>query len=234
MTVSINRKATDLFDSVEDSSYLNSCLKPECSSTPTKSEDVKETPLGDRICAQSGQDYSSKQNEGSGINFGKNSIRNASHIRVITNDDILVTSRRIDRILSFLNEDEIALLSKPKISETVQVSTSFWTTEKLTDMICQNLCQVNIIIEHNGETLGIPKYSERVVDLAPIISVYRPTPELTISLSDLDKGIILRLHKLEKKERSEILQRVGKKLFKTFFPHYYNVVADLVKIRIKE
>lgn len=160
--------------------------------------------------------------------------RKASDIRIIKNDEIQKATRQSDRLLSLLNEDEILLLSKSKTVATVQVSTNLWTREKLIDMTYLNLTQVYIRIEYNGETLEIPKYSEQIIDLAPKISVYKPTPELTINLSDLNKEILRRLYKLNKKERSDILQRVGKKLFKTFFPYYYNLVADLVKISIKK
>lgn len=162
------------------------------------------------------------------------STRKASDIRVINNDEIQKAARRHDRLLTFLNEDEVSLLSKPKTSTTVQVSSTLWTREKLIDMIYFDLTQVYIRIEYNGETLEIPKYSEQVVDLVPKISAYKPTPELTINLSDLNKEIIRRLYKLDEKERNDILRRAGKKLFKTLFPCYYNMVADLVKVRIKE
>lgn len=140
---------------------------------------------------------------------------------------------RIDRFLSLLNENEVTLL-KSRSAQIVQVSNDILTKEKHVDILFHALTQVNIQIEHNGETLLIPKYSERVIDLAPKLAVYKPTPELTINLSDINKEILHRLHKLEEKERNDILQRAGKKLFKTFFPHYYALVADLVKIRIKK
>jgi hypothetical protein len=160
--------------------------------------------------------------------------RKASDIRVINNDEIQKAARRHDRLLSFLNEDEVSLLSNPKTLTTVQVSSTLWTREKLIDMTYHNLTQVNIRIEHNGETLLIPKYSELIIDLAPKLVVYKPTHELTINLSDLHKEIIRRLHELDKKEQSYVLQGVGKRLFRTFFPHYYSMVADLVKINIKK
>lgn len=134
--------------------------------------------------------------------------RKASNIRVITNDEIQRSARRQDHLLSLLNEDEVSL-AKSKTVATVQVLTNLWTREKLIDMTYLNLTPVYIRIEHNGETLLIPKYSEQVVDLGPKISVYRPTPQLTINLSDLHKEILQRLHKLDDKERSDILQRVG-------------------------
>lgn len=157
----------------------------------------------------------------------------ASHIRIHTNDDILRSTRRIDRFLSLLNENEVSLLES-RSAATVQVSNDVLTKEKHVDILFQALAQVNIQIEHNGETLLIPKYSERVIDLAPKLAVYKPTPELIINLSDINKEMLHILHKLEEKERNDILQRAGEKLFKTFFPHYYVLVADLVKIRRKK
>ena len=178
--------------------------------------------------------YSGKQQKDDyGTNPGKSSTRKASKIRVITNEDILRSARRIDCFLSLLNENEVSLLES-KSAETVQVSSTLWTREKLIDMIYQKLTQVPIVIEHNGETLEIPKYTEQVIDLAPKLAVYKPTTELTINLSDLDKEILQRLHNLDGKERMDVLQRAGEKLFKTFFPHYYALVADVVKIMVKK
>ena len=57
-------------------------------------------------------------------------------------------------------------------------------------MIFQNLAEVSVIIEHKGETLQIPKYSAQVFDLAATIVIFKPTPELTINLSDLDPADI--------------------------------------------
>lgn len=100
-------------------------------------------------------------------------------------------------------------------------------------MIFQNLAEVNIIIEHKGETLRIPKYSERIFDLALKIAIFKPMPVLTIHLSDIHPEILAKLYDFDKKQQEEILLEAGKRLFKTFYPYYFNVVANLVKLRIE-
>jgi hypothetical protein len=106
--------------------------------------------------------------------------------------------------------------------------------EKLADMIFQNLAEVSIIIEHKGETPQIPKYSEQVIDLAATITVFKPTPELTINLSDLDPQILKKLSEWDMKSRKYILLEAGRRLFKTLYPYYYNTIADLLKVRIEK
>ena len=100
-------------------------------------------------------------------------------------------------------------------------------------MICQNLAEVRIIIEYRGETLRIPKYSERIVDLVPKIAIFKPTPTLIINLSDLHPEILSKVYNFGKKQQKEILLDVGQRLFKIFYPHYFNMVANLVKVRIE-
>jgi hypothetical protein len=112
-----------------------------------------------------------------------------STIRKITYKETLRITRLLDRFLSLLNEDEALLLANSKIAATVEISEAQWTKEKLIDMICQNLAEVRIMIEYKGETLQIPKYSERIVDLVPKIAIFKPTPTLIINLSDLHPEI---------------------------------------------
>jgi hypothetical protein len=123
-------------------------------------------------------------------------------IRKIDSNDIRRATRGLDHILSLLNEDEASLLANSKIAARVEISEVQWTIEKLVDMVFLNLAEVSIIIEYNGEILQIPKYSERIVDLAPKLSVYKPTPELTIYLSDLNPLILKKLYELDKKSRN--------------------------------
>jgi hypothetical protein len=100
-------------------------------------------------------------------------------------------------------------------------------------MISQNLAEAHIIVEHKGETLQIPKYSERIVDLAPKIAVFKPIPTLTINLSDIHPEIFTKLYEFSEKQQNEILLEAGRRLFKIFYPHYFNMVANLVKVRIE-
>lgn len=175
-----------------------------------------------------GEDRSSINNKGS-----TNSIKPSS-VRVISNDDLVRSARRCDRLLSLLNEDEALILAKSRIAERVEVSAAQWTTEKLIDMISQNLAEVCIIIEHKGEELRIPRYSEKVTDLAPKLAVFKPTPELTVYLSDLNPQILKKLYELDKESRKYVLLAVGLRLFKIHFPYYYNMTADLIKVKIEK
>lgn len=143
------------------------------------------------------------------------------------------STRRVDRLLSLLNEDEVLLLANSKIALRVEVSAAQWTVEKLTDMVYQNLAEIAIKIEYKGETLQIPKYSEKIIDLVPKLAVFKPTPEITIYLSDLNPLILKKLYELDKKSRKHVLVAAGKRLFKIFFPYYYNMVADLINVKIE-
>jgi len=156
-----------------------------------------------------------------------------STIREITYEENQRITRRLDRFLSLLNEDEALILANSKIAARVEVSEAQWTKEKLIDMISQSLAEVPIIVEHRGETLQIPKYSERIVDLVPKIVIFKPTPTLIINLSDLHPEILSKLYDFGKKQQKEILLEAGKRLFKTFYPQYYSMVANLVKVRIE-
>jgi hypothetical protein len=169
-------------------------------------------------------------------NDNKCNIRDGKHsdTRDISNNEVLRSTRRLDRFLSLLNEDEASLLSRSKIAERVEVSGDQWTNEKLIDMVHQNLAEVNITIEQKGESLQIPKYSERIIDLAPKLAVFKPTPELLINLSDLNPEILRKLWELDKKSRQAILLAAGRRLFKIYFPYYYNMVADLIKVKIEK
>lgn len=160
--------------------------------------------------------------------------RKAYTIRVFTNEEIIRTTRRLDRFLFLLNEDEALMLAESRIAERVELSKAQWTTEKLIDMVYQNLAEVCIIVEYNSEKLQIPKYSERIIDLAPKLAVFKPTTELTIYLSDLNPQILKKLWELDKKSRKYVLLAVGRRLFKIFFPYYYNMVADLIKVKIEK
>ncbi|MGC1134433.1 MAG: hypothetical protein WA941_16515 [Nitrososphaeraceae archaeon] len=155
-----------------------------------------------------------------------------STIREITYEESQRITRRLDRFLSLLNEDEALILANSKIAARVEVSEAQWTKEKLIDMIFQSLAEVSIIIEYKGETYQIPKYSERIVDLAPKLAVFKPTPTITINLSDIHPEILAKLYDFDKKQQ-EILLEVGKRLFNTFYPYYFNMVANLVKVRIE-
>jgi hypothetical protein len=157
-----------------------------------------------------------------------------STIRIITNEEILRSTRRLDHFLSLLNEDEASLLTNSKIAARVEVSEAQWTKEKLIDMIFQSLAEVRIIVEHRGETLQIPKYSEEIIDLAPKLAVFKPTPELMIYLSDINPEILKKLYGLDKESRKYVLLVVGRRLFKIFFPYYYNMTADLIKVKIEK
>jgi hypothetical protein len=101
-------------------------------------------------------------------------------------------------------------------------------------MIFQSLAEVRIIVEHRGETLQIPKYSEEIIDLAPKLAVFKPTPELMIYLSDINPEILKKLYGLDKESRKYVLLAVGRRLFKIFFPYYYNMTADLIKVKIEK
>jgi len=162
------------------------------------------------------------------MNVKSSSIK-STDVRIITTDEVESATRRHDRLLSLLNEDEASMFSNSKIAARVEVSEVLWTREKLIDMIFQNLASASIIIEHRGETLQIPKYSEEVIDLAPNVAIFKPTPELTINLSDLDPYILKKLHRWDKKSRKSVLLQTGKRLFKTFYPYYYNTIADLLR-----
>ena len=126
------------------------------------------------------------------------------------------------------------LLVNSKIAARVERSAAQWTEEKLIDMISQNLAEVRVIIEHKDEALLIPKYSERIIYLAPKLAVFKPIPELTINLSDLNPQILKKLYALDKKSRKYVLLAAGKHLFKIFFPYYHNMVADLIKVKIEK
>jgi hypothetical protein len=89
--------------------------------------------------------------------------RKSSSVRTIKRNDVLRATKRHDRFLSLLNENESTLLAGSKIAARVEVSEAQWTKEKLIDMIFQNLAEVHIIVEYNGETLQIPKYSEVIL-----------------------------------------------------------------------
>ena len=170
-----------------------------------------------------------------GSNDNGDSIRDSKHsnIRDPSNEDVIQSTRQHDRFLSLLNEDEVLLLANSKIAATVEISEAQWTKEKLIDMICQNLAEVRIIIEYRGETRQIPKYSERIVDLVPKIAIFKPTPTLIINLSDLHPEILSKLYDFGKKQQKEILLDAGQRLFKIFYPYYFNMVANLVKVRIE-
>ena len=142
-------------------------------------------------------------------------------------------TKRHDRFLSLLNENESTLLAGSKIAARVQVSEAQWTREKIIDMVFQNLAEVRIIIEYRGETRQIPKYSERIVDLVPKIAIFKPTPTLIINLSDLHPEILSKLYDFGKEQQKEILLDAGQRLFKIFYPYYFNMVANLVKVRIE-
>lgn len=174
--------------------------------------------------------------EGHQIDSNHKSITNSrksSTIRIISKADIMRSTRRLDRLLSLFSEDEASLLADSKIAARVEVSTAKWTMEKLINMVHQNLAEVNIVIEYNGETLQIPKYSEQIIDLAPKLAVFKPTSGLTINLSDLNPEIIRKLYKLDKESREYVLLAAGKRLFKIFFPYYYNMAAHLIKVKIE-
>jgi hypothetical protein len=157
-----------------------------------------------------------------------------STIREITYEESQRITRRLDRFLSLLNEDEALILANSKIAARVEVSEAQWTKEKLIDMIFQSLAEVRIIVEHRGETLQIPKYSEEIIDLAPKLAVFKPTPELMIYLSDINPEILKKLYGLDKESRKYVLLAVGRRLFKIFFPYYYNMTADLIKVKIEK
>jgi len=160
--------------------------------------------------------------------------RKSSSVRTIKRNDVLRATKRHDRFLSLLNENESTLLAGSKIAARVEVSEAQWTKEKLIDMIFQSLAEVRIIVEHRGETLQIPKYSEEIIDLALKLAVFKPTPELMIYLSDINPEILKKLYGLDKESRKYVLLVVGRRLFKIFFQYYYNINADLIKVKIEK
>ena len=162
-----------------------------------------------------------------------NSSIKTSNINIISNKEAISAARRHDRFLCLLNEEEASILANSKIAARVQISEALWTKEKLADMIFQNLAEVSIIIEYKDEILQIPKYSEQVIDLATKIAVFKPTPELTINLSDLDPQILKKLSEWDRKSRKGILLAAGRRLFKIFYPYYYNTITDLLKVKIE-
>jgi hypothetical protein len=72
-----------------------------------------------------------------------------------------------------------------------------------------------------------------IVNLAPKIAIFKPKLVLTINLSDIHPEILAKLYDFDKKQQEEILLEARKRLFKTFYPYYFNMVANLVKVRIE-
>lgn len=162
------------------------------------------------------------------------------------NADILRASRETDRRLTLLSQVQAAILEeiKPPSSQLLRplssrrfiaAASSYWTIEKWIDILFHHLSDVTIPVYNGiGDAGEIPKYAEQTILLVPQLAIARTTPELIISLSDINSEILESFHALEQEDQNDIMLSVGRRFFRTYFPLYYHEIVGLIKVKVIE
>jgi hypothetical protein len=127
------------------------------------------------------------------------------------------------------------LLKQLSSRRFIAAASSYWTTEKWIDILFHHLSDVTIpVYNGRGEAGEIPKYAEQIIHLIPQLAIMKPTPELIISLSDINPEILESFQTLEQEDQNDIMLGVGRRFFRAFFPLYYHEVVGLIKVKMIE
>lgn len=169
----------------------------------------------------------------------------------ISNDKILSVLRRNDRFLSMLNKGEAELIEEDNKLEKVEakstINADLWTSMKLVDMMTDRLSRIEVIISGNVQiedreqvkvyefdcSYRVPKYSEEVTYIAQHAAFYECARVLTLHLSDLGLEILRIFQMLDTKSQLDVITAVGKRLFKLYYPHYFNYIGYMIKVKVE-
>jgi hypothetical protein len=122
-----------------------------------------------------------------------NQVSNNSEIYELSPESIEREANKKDIGLALLNEGEAQILRRDAVSHTMSLETeqtilqrSFWTKEKLIDMIFQRIAIFKCVVrDPSGRKVQFPKYLLQADYLASRFAVFDPSPVFRINLTDL-------------------------------------------------
>lgn len=176
-----------------------------------------------------------------------------SRVTYLDKDRVTRILRRNDQFLSLLHREDVALVEDDsKRAERIEAKpdvdyTNFWTQSMLEGMMLQRLANIQVIIVGKVKTedkvakktyefegcYRVPKYSEEAAYIAKFAVFSEEARTLTIHLSDLGPEILHAFLQLDSKEQSRTISVVGKRLFRLFYPHYFILMGDLIKVGVE-